>query len=240
MKDTVWERIIKYGLEYLGLYYSSYRAFVVNNQDPLKLGRVQLLIPHINPTQTDPTWAWPKGVYGGKNYGIHLIPQPTDMVWVEFEHGNPDFPLWSHAGYAKGELPPEFENTKHYGFKTPSGTLIKINDNKGQEEVFIKLNNQDEWVKVIKEELEIEAKLIKLGKNGDEQGVLGNTLQKKMDKVVDKMDDILSTLITHKHASPNTPPTPDDITKFTKYKVELGNIKKEFKEYLSEKIKIDK
>lgn len=229
-----------YGLEFFGRYYGSYRGFVANNEDPLGMNRLQLVIPILNPTAVDETWAFPQNVWGGKNYGAQVLPQVGDMVWVEFEMGDPDYPIWKHAGYAEGEKPEEFETTNHYGFKTPKGTILLINDNKEQEEVLVKLNSQEEWVKIIKEELEVEAKLIKLGANGDEQAVMGDTLKEKMDTLMDRIEDLNDAFIKHKHAGSSQPPTPDDIAVVEAIQVKLDNLKDEFPEYLSEKVKIDK
>jgi len=239
-KDTIWYRISLYGLEILGKYYGSYRAYVYNNEDPLDMNRVQLIIPMLNPTAVDETWAFPKNSWGGKDYGINLLPRKTDMVWVEFQNGDPDYPVWSHASYAKDEKPKEFETVEHYGFKTPGGSLIVINDNPESEEILVKLNNQAEWIKINKEILEVEAKVIKLGTNGDEAAVMGDTLLKRLETLTDKIDTTYDILIKHKHLSPNTPPTPDDVLLFNKVKQDVKKLKGELPGILSKKVKIDK
>jgi len=239
-KNTIWYRISLYGLEILGKYYGSYRAYVHNNEDPLDMNRVQLIIPMLNPTAVDETWAFPKNSWGGKDYGINLLPRKADVVWVEFQNGDPDYPVWSHASYAKGEKPKEFSSINHYGFKTPRGTLIVINDNKGEEEVLVRLNNKAEWVKIKKEELEVEAKLIKLGTNGDEAAIMGETLLGKLNTLSDKLDTTYDILMGHTHDDKKLPPSALDIIKITKVKIEVSNLKDELPEILSEKVKIDK
>ena len=239
-KDTIWYRISLYGLEILGKYYGSYRAYVYNNEDPLDMNRVQLIIPMLNPTAVDETWAFPKNSWGGKDYGINLLPRKTDMVWVEFQNGDPDYPVWSHASYAKGEKPKEFSSINHYGFKTPRGTLIVINDNKGEEEVLVRLNNKAEWVKIKKEELEVEAKLIKLGTNGDEAAIMGETLLGKLNTLSDKLDTTYDILMGHTHDDKKLPPSALDMAKLIKVRIEVSNLKGGLPEILSEKVKIDK
>lgn len=236
--ETPWADVINYGLEKLGRHYSCYRAFVVNNDDPLKLNRLQLLIPHLNEYTPDATWAFPKNVFGGKGYGTQMLPQLGDMVWVEFEYGSADYQIWSHAGYAEEELPTEFESVNHYGFKTPQGTLILINDNDDSEEVLIKHASNSDWVKLTKDQLETESKLIKLGKNGDEAGVLGDTLKKRMDELTDKVNDLITIMANHTHAGPTGPPI--RAAEITQIKTSLLEIKGTYTEFLSKKIKIDK
>lgn len=240
-KDQPIYKIITYGLEIFGRYYGSYRAFVVSNEDELKMNRIQLIIPHLNATAVDETWAWPQGVWGGDGYGMQLLPKVGDMVWVEFEYGDPDYPVWKHAGYSKDELPDEFVTPDHYGFKTPRGTIILVNDNKDEEEILVKLNNNDEWLKVIKEELEIQAKIIKLGKDGQEWAVMGETLLSKMDSIMDKLDQTYKATLTHIHPTnvgPSGPPT--NAATFTEIKAAMQNIKEALPEFLSAKVKIDK
>jgi len=239
-KDTIWYRISIYGLEFLGRYYGNYRGYVHNNEDPLNMNRLQLVIPTLNPTAVDETWAFPKNSWGGNDYGINMLPRKTDVVWVEFQNGDPDFPIWSHSSYAKDEKPKEFETVEHYGFKTPGGSLIVINDNPESEEILVKLNNQAEWIKINKEILEVEAKVIKLGTNGDEAAVMGDTLLKRLETLTDKIDTTYDILIKHKHPSPNTPPTPDDVLLFNKVKQDVKKLKGELPGILSKKVKIDK
>ena len=239
-KDTIWYRISTYGLEFLGRYYGNYRGYVHNNEDPLNMNRLQLVIPTLNPTAVDETWAFPKNSWGGKDYGINLLPRKADVVWVEFQNGNPDYPLWTHSGYAKDEKPKEFETVEHYGFKTPGGSLILINDNPGEEEILVKLNNKAEWVKIKKEELEIEAKIIKLGTNGDEAAIMGETLLNKLNTLSDKLDTTYDILMEHTHDDKKLPPSALDIVKITRVKIEVSNLKDELPEILSEKVKIDK
>lgn len=237
-RESIWYNIINYGFEMIGRHYSSYRAFVVNNEDPLGMNRLQLLIPHLNESAPDDTWAFPKNVFGGKNYGTQLLPQKGDMVWVEFEYGDPDYPIWSHAGYGEEELPKEFQSVNHYGFKTPQGTLILINDNDDNEEVLIKHATTNEWLKIIKDEFELESKVIKLGKNGDEAGVLGDTLKGKLDDLTDKVNDLIQIMSSHTHAGPTGPPI--KATQILNIKTNITSIKDTYKEFLSKKIKIDK
>lgn len=230
-----------FGLEIIGLYYGSYRAFVMDNEDPLEMNRVKLMIPMLNSSATLDNWALPIGFWGGKGYGVQMLPRKGDMVWVEFESGNADYPIWKHASYAEGEKPKEFKTHYHYGFKTPRGSLILINDNKDEEEIFIKHSNDGEWVKINKELLEFEAKLIKLGKNGDEQGVLGNTLFNKLDELHSKLDETYSAINAHTHTTNNGPSGPPiNIANFQTIQSDVNTIQAELDEILSNKVKIDK
>lgn len=238
---NLWTNIIQYGLEFMGLHYSTYRAFVVDNEDPEGLGRLQLRIPQMNELADDSTWAWPKGQHGSKGNGIQMLPQKGDMVWVEFEFGNPDYPIWSYAGYAEDEKPIEFKTVRHYGFKTPNGTTILINDNKGEEEVLVRLNSNSDYIKINKDIIELESPLIKNGKGGDEQGVLGNTLEDKLDQILTQIDKLHTALLNHTHTSNSGPTgTPINYISIEQTKDALNDIKSSIPDILSKKVKIDK
>ena len=74
-------------------YYGKFRGTVINNLDPMKLGRVQAMVPDVSallPT----SWAMPCLPIAGKQMGAHFVPQVGSGVWIEFEHGDPDFPIW--------------------------------------------------------------------------------------------------------------------------------------------------
>lgn len=241
VRDNPWYKILTYGLEYIGRYYGQYRGFVETNDDPKKMNRLKVIIPQLNPVTTNVYWAWPVGIWGSKGYGVQMLPQVGDMVWISFENGDPDYPIWEHAGYGKNEIPSEFITPNHYGFKTPNGSILVINDNKGEEEILVKLNSTLDWLKITPKELEFESELIKLGKEGDEWAAMGETLLKKMEDMADKLDETYQTLITHTHPSNSgiTGP-PVQAPALVTQKTELKTLRNTFKEWLSKKVKIDK
>ena len=137
----VLSNILFYGLESFGKYYSSYRGYVVDNDDEEKLGRILVKIPSVTKNKVHPTWAYPKNQMGGNGYGSQFLPSIGDIIWVEFEHGDTRFPIWSFAHRVTGEIPSEFANYQVYGFKTPKGQMIIIDDRDGVEKIIIKSNN---------------------------------------------------------------------------------------------------
>jgi Type VI secretion system/phage-baseplate injector OB domain len=75
-------------------YYGKYRGVVVNNIDPMQLGRIMVSVPDVSglvPT----TWAMPCAPITGKQMGVFIVPQVGSGVWVEFEQGDPDDPIWT-------------------------------------------------------------------------------------------------------------------------------------------------
>jgi hypothetical protein len=180
------------GLEYFGLYYSIYPAFVANTEDPENLNRLQLLIPIIDIRVPLRTWAMPKNVFAGPDYGVQCLPQKGDTVWVEFEYGRLKNPIWSHGYYSKGEKPKEFSSSKVYGFKTPGGHYIKIDD----ETNIIEVQNKEGVKLIIKQDsyflAKDESKLQPL--------VLGDELQKQLDIEKARVDGIIDAIKNSKPA----------------------------------------
>lgn len=73
--------------------WGKYRATVVNNVDPLNVGRIQVMIPDVS-NYIPSSWAMPCVPYASKQAGFFAIPQVGDGVWIEFEQGDPDYPIW--------------------------------------------------------------------------------------------------------------------------------------------------
>jgi hypothetical protein len=85
-------------------FYGKYRGKVANNVDPLLLGRVQVNVPAVLGTG-DLCWALPCAPYGGAGVGLFTVPPTGANVWVEFEAGDPDMPIWSGCFWQSGEVP---------------------------------------------------------------------------------------------------------------------------------------
>ena len=73
-------------------FYGKYRGTVINNIDPMQIGRIQVIVPDVSIIPG--TWAMPCVPIAGKQEGIFCIPQIGAGVWVEFEQGDPDYPIW--------------------------------------------------------------------------------------------------------------------------------------------------
>jgi uncharacterized protein involved in type VI secretion and phage assembly len=73
--------------------YGKYRGTVTNNIDPLQIGRIQVMVPDVAGLIPS-TWAMPCLMVAGINTGVFTVPMIGSGVWVEFERGNPDYPIW--------------------------------------------------------------------------------------------------------------------------------------------------
>lgn len=74
-------------------FYGKYRGTVANNVDPLGLGRLQVVVPTVL-GDSGLSWAMPCVPYAGPGVGLLALPPVGARIWVEFENGDPDFPIW--------------------------------------------------------------------------------------------------------------------------------------------------
>lgn len=133
-----------------GRLYGIYRAYVYDNKDPDNMGRLRLCIPSAlgeddnnEPIISD--WAYPAFPIAGDKWGIQNIPRVENpdgskvLVWVAFEMGDPDYPVWFGSPIPEGGLIKEVQknhakNVKGktretcWGLTTPNGHKIILDD----------------------------------------------------------------------------------------------------------------
>lgn len=128
-------------------YYGKYRGFVVDNADPEQLGRLRLQVPSVLGNEVVTGWALPCTPYGGMaDQGFLFIPEIGSGVWLEFEEGDLEFPIWVGTFWSKpdgeSELPKangEVQNPPTQKIiKTRKGHIIQLEDADGEEKITIR------------------------------------------------------------------------------------------------------
>jgi len=76
-----------------GPFFGKYRGTVLNNIDPLLIGRIQAMVPDVAGFLPS-SWAMPCVPVAGINMGFFTVPPIGAGVWIEFERGDPDHPIW--------------------------------------------------------------------------------------------------------------------------------------------------
>lgn len=86
-------------------YYGKYRGTVVNNVDPLLTGRLQAIVPDVSSVALT-SWCMPCFPMTGQQTGVLAVPAIGAGVWIEFEKGDPDYPIWTGGFYgSSSEIP---------------------------------------------------------------------------------------------------------------------------------------
>jgi uncharacterized protein involved in type VI secretion and phage assembly len=85
-------------------YYGKYRGTCVNNIDPMQQGRIQVIVPDVSSVLPS-SWAMPCFPVSGIQNGVFTVPPVGAGVWVEFEQGNPDYPIWVGGYYSEADVP---------------------------------------------------------------------------------------------------------------------------------------
>ena len=75
-------------------YFGKYRGMVLNNIDPMQMGRIMVQVPDVSNILPS-TWAMPCVPFAGIQNGFFVVPAIGSGVWVEFEQGDPDYPIWT-------------------------------------------------------------------------------------------------------------------------------------------------
>lgn len=78
-------------------FFGKYRGTVINNVDPLMRGRIQVMVPDVL-SLVPSSWAEacaPLAGPTGPPMGVYMVPPLGAGVWVEFEQGDPDRPIWT-------------------------------------------------------------------------------------------------------------------------------------------------
>lgn len=229
-------------------FYGKYRGFVVDNNDPEHLGRLKLSVPSVLGNVVT-GWAMPCVPYGGEaNTGFLYIPEKKSGVWVEFEEGDLEFPIWTGTFWSKpggaSELPiannPDGSEQASVQepptckiIKTKKGHTIQLEDKDGDEMVTI-VSAHDGKKNVITlnskgitifdgngNEIIMASGGIKIGSSSaSEPFVLGNTFKLNV-------QNLISALASHTHTgnlgAPTSPPMAPlqlDVPLSTKHKVE--------------------
>ena len=115
--------------------YGKYRGFVMDVEDPKQLGRVKARVPDVFGENETTDWAWPVLPYGGSSdLGFFFIPDMGSGVYIEFEGGNVNRPLWTGFWWAEkdgvNEIPIEAKENypKRRIIKTSTGMYIMFDD----------------------------------------------------------------------------------------------------------------
>lgn len=137
LRDT----LARIGLEgFARRFYGLYPGVVVSNADPDNRGRIQALCPAVGLNTADqlgPSW-WALPCMPGLSVdpdtkqasGIFHPPDANAQVWLMFQHGDPEFPVYMGGYMAADKASDTFdaETALRKGFRTRTGHYLRMSD----------------------------------------------------------------------------------------------------------------
>lgn len=155
-------------------YNSFYRAYVMDNNDPEKLGRIKIRIPSKHPLGGSYPWAYPACFTGfGFQTGMFILPPIGAIVFVAFEYSDEHRPIYfggipTRVGENKtqnygpfinngedvvvwtDDIPLEYTGTQQIIYKSPTGSIIYF-DSSDMENLVVIKNARDMQFKIANE-----------------------------------------------------------------------------------------
>lgn len=142
------------------------RGYVVDNNDPLNIGRIKVRINSIHGTaqtgmkDNDLPWALPSFNSASFDSGSFIVPEINNTVWIVFEDNSISQPVYIGGMYGAGKLtgstigslssirsqtlnvkesPREaLDIEKKIIYKSPKGAMFEIIESSGEESVYIR------------------------------------------------------------------------------------------------------
>jgi hypothetical protein len=115
-------------------FYGKYRGLVIENIDPEQIGRVLLQVPDVL-GEIPSSWAMPCVPVAGIQSGIFAVPPIGSQVWVEFEQGDPDYPIWTGGFWGLvadvpifATAPPAIPPGQNIVMQTTGQNMIMVSD----------------------------------------------------------------------------------------------------------------
>lgn len=209
--------ILMHGFEIIGLHYGCYTGRVISRDDPDSPGnpdpqcRLTVHIPAVDGASERTTrLAYPIVPLAGSQHGFKTLPPEQSFVYVIFERGKVETPLWIGGWWRRNELPTELQPADAHGWFTPGGHQILLDDQDGSEVIRVRHSNGETRV-----EFDVQGNVFVVNKRGqkihigedadtaNEPAVLGTTFKGLMENVLDQ----ISALTVPTPSGPSGVPT---------------------------------
>jgi hypothetical protein len=115
-------------------HYGKYRGLVLDNIDPEQIGRILVQVPDVL-GEIPCSWAMPCVPAAGIQAGCFIVPPIGSQVWVEFEQGDPDYPIWTGGFWGLvadvpifATAPPAIPPGQNIVLQTTGQNMIMVSD----------------------------------------------------------------------------------------------------------------
>lgn len=113
-------------------FFGKYRGEVTGTDDASNRARLRVKCPAVLGEQE--MWAMPCAPYAGDDIGFFALPPAGTAVWIEFEAGEINQPIWVGCFWKDGEIPSGDAKEGVMFLKTPGGS-IRIDNDQGTIEI---------------------------------------------------------------------------------------------------------
>lgn len=175
-------------------YFGKYRGVVTDNQDPTNRGRLQVRVEAVLGTLE--VWAMPCAPYAGDGVGSYTLPEAGSGVWVEFEGGDPSYPIWTGFFWADNQLPQDETSTQASPdlkiLRSQQGLLLALADD--NQTIALSDQNGNNYLKITVQQGQlklqasmkviVEAPQIELVENATHSLVFGDDLLQYLNQLV--------------------------------------------------------
>jgi uncharacterized protein involved in type VI secretion and phage assembly len=114
-------------------FWGKYAGVVTNVDDPYRRGRIRAKVPDVTGDE-ESGWALPCFPVAGRGMGWFAVPPVGAPVWLEFERGDPERPIWCGGLWessADVPAPLQSDPTRKVLLQTSSGHRILLDDTPG-------------------------------------------------------------------------------------------------------------
>lgn len=84
----------------MSIFFGKFRGVVTDNRDPDGIGRIRARVPDAT-GERETGWALPALPYAGDSVGLFVLPPVGANVWIEFEGGDTELPIWTASGISR-------------------------------------------------------------------------------------------------------------------------------------------